>query len=265
MLERVYKSARGDVHYWVTEAWRAAQRTLVLLHGLTADHRLFDKQAEYFSGTYNLLVWDAPAHGRSRPYAPFTYPNAAEDLKQILLENRIDQAVLIGQSMGGFISQSFLLRYPELASAFISIDSCPYGEDYYSASDRWWLRQVEWMARLYPLKTMKNAIARQCTVTEYARGNMRAALEPYGKDELCRLMGIGMADFLADNRDMEIRCPTLLLAGEHDRTGKALQYNRAWAKKTAFPLRIIPNAAHNANADNPDAVNREIELFLQRI
>ena len=36
--------------------------TLVFLAGLTADHRLFDKQVAYFDGKYNIIVWDAPAH-----------------------------------------------------------------------------------------------------------------------------------------------------------------------------------------------------------
>lgn len=263
MLERIYNSSRGDIHYWVSEDFDIGRRTLVLLHGMTADHTLFDKQVEYFNEKYNLLVWDAPAHGKSRPYKDFSYPNAAEDLKQILAQNHIDSAVMIGQSMGGFITQSFLLRYPEAVSAFIAIDTCPYGEDYYSASDKWWLRQIEWMSHCYPLKALKKAIAKQTTFTEYARLNMLAALEPYGKDELCHLMGIGYAGFLADNRDMEISCPTLLLAGEYDKTGKVLKYCQAWAQKTAFPLHIIKNAAHNANTDNPDSVNQEIERFLQ--
>ena len=30
---------------------------------MTADHRLFDKQVEYFEGKYNIIVWDAPVIG----------------------------------------------------------------------------------------------------------------------------------------------------------------------------------------------------------
>ncbi len=262
MQERIYKSNRGGVHYWITED-ASTLPALVFLHGLTADHTLFDKQAEYFREKYCVIAWDAPAHGRSRPYTDFSYPNAAEDLKGILEDNGISKAVMIGQSMGGYVIQSYLLRYPDMVSAFVSIDSCPYGEAYYSASDKWWLRQVEWMSHMYPLTTMKKAIAKQCTISKYAYDNMLTALQPYGKAELCRLLGVGYAGFLADNRDMDIGCPTLLLAGEHDRTGKVLAYCRAWSKRTGLPLHIIKNAAHNANADAPDTVNREIEIFLQ--
>lgn len=33
----------------------------------------------------------------------------------------------------------------------------------------------------------------------------------------------------------------------------------------SMPIRLIGNAAHNANADNPQAVNHEIEAFLHKI
>lgn len=264
MLEHVYKSCRGEVHYWTGESFDSTRFTLVFLHGLTANHTLFDRQIDFFAEKYNVLVWDAPAHGKSRPYEDFTYPNAADDLNGILDEQKISSAVMIGQSMGGYVIQSFLLRYPSRVAAFIAIDSCPYGESYYSKSDKWWLKQVEWMAHLYPLGMMKKAVAKQCTTTEYGYHNMLSALEPYGKQELCHLMGIGYAGFLSDNRDMEIKCPTLLLVGEKDKTGKVLTYCQAWTKKTGFPLVVIKAAAHNSNADNPDAVNKEIEAFLKK-
>ena len=76
-------------------------------------------------------------------------------------------------------------------------------------------------------------------------------------------MGIGYAGFLADNRRCEISCPALLLVGEKDHTGKVKAYNRAWAKRTGFPLMWIPNAAHNANVDNPAVVNEYILKFIQ--
>lgn len=156
MHEHAYKSRRGDVHYWISEDFDTARRTLVFLHGLTADHTLFDKQLPCFAADNNLIVWDAPAHGLSRPYADFTYANAAADLKQILCDNGVDFAVMVGQSMGGYVVQSFLLRYPNMVQAFVGIDTCPYGAHYYSKSDKWWLRQIEWMSKLYPTGFLKS-------------------------------------------------------------------------------------------------------------
>ena len=171
---------------------------------------------------------------------------------------------MVGQSMGGYIIQSFLYRYPQMVRAFIGIDTCPYGSGYYSKSDQWWLRQIEWMSHLYPAALLKSSIAKQVSVTEYGRQNMLAMLEPYGKQELCHLMGIGYAGFLEDNRDISIPCPVLILAGERDRTGKVLQYCNKWAERTGYPFKIIKRAAHNANADNPEDVNGAIQDFIER-
>ncbi len=213
MKEKYHYSERGCVYYQISDELDGNKITLVFLHGLTADHTLFDKQTDYFKDKYNIIVWDAPMHAKSRPYINFTYSNAAANLKDIIDENNIPSCVMIGQSMGGYIIQSFLQRYPKYVRAFIAIDTCPYGEVYYSKSDKWWLRQIEWMSRLYPINTLKKAIAKQTTTNEYSYNNMLNALEGYEKRELCHLMGIGFAGFLDDNKDMTINCPTLLLVG----------------------------------------------------
>lgn len=264
MVEYCMEDAGGKVVYWMAEEMVPSRGTLFFLHGLTADHTMFEKQIRLFKRFYNILVWDAPAHGRSRPYEGFTYEKAAECLKRILDRHEIEKVILIGQSMGGFISQSLISRYPERVRAFISIDSCPYG-DYYSKSDKWWLRQVEWMARLFPDRLLRSAMASQTAVTREGRENMRQMLSVYGKDELCRLMGIGFGGFLEDNRELDIHCPVLLILGEKDRTGKVAGYNREWTRRTGYPLKVIRGAGHNANVDDPGAVNRCILDFLTRL
>lgn len=265
MRENHIDTERGNVYYWLSDSWNETKNTIVFLHGLTADHTMFDKQCDYFSEHYNIVVWDAPAHGKSRPYKEFTYPNAVDTLKQILDAHKINAAIFVGQSMGGYIAQSFISRYPAMVLAFVAIDTTPYGDRYYSKSDKWWLRQVERMAYLYPFRAMKKAIAKQVSATKNGYENMVSMLSPYTKKELCHLMGIGYACFLNDNINLNIECPVVILLGDKDKTGKVQSYNRAWAKNTGFPLVIIKNAAHNSNVDNPEAVNHEIERFIQSL
>ena len=66
MEEKTYQTPCGTIHYW-TNVSHSDEITLVFLPGLTADHRLFDKQIQYFENRYNVIVWDAPhtlPHGR---------------------------------------------------------------------------------------------------------------------------------------------------------------------------------------------------------
>lgn len=252
----------GTVIYWRSDAWDQSRTALFFLHGMTADHRLFQRQYPYFEKYCNILTWDAPAHGESRPFAGFSYEKAALAVRDILDAEKVSSAIFVGQSMGGFITQSVIKRFPERVRGFVSIDSTPFGEDYYSKSDRWWLRQIEWMSRLYPFEMMKKALAKQVAVSRDARRNMTEMLAGYDKRELCHLMGVGFAGFLEDNCDLKIRCPVLLILGERDRTGKVRAYNRMWAERTGFPLTVVPGAAHNANDDQPDIVNEEIAGFI---
>ena len=262
MEEKQIAVGNGTVYYWVS--YGGFKTTLFFLHGLTADHTLFEKQIPAFIKRYNIICWDTPAHGKSRPF-DFTYALAAQCIKAILDKEQIKEPVFVGQSMGGFLVQAFMKRYPQMATAFIGIDTCPFGLDYYSKADCWWLRQIEWMSMCFPEKLLRKALAKSCTRTRDAYESYFASLRPYSKKELCHLMGVVYAGFLKENCDLEITCPTLILVGQYDRTGKVKQYCREWAKRTGFPLQIIPNAAHNANYDNSKSVNEIIELFLQKI
>ena len=77
------KCENGTVYYWHTDI-DSKKTTLFFLHGLTANHTMFDKQVDFFKDKYNVIVWDAPAHGKSRPYSDFTYENAVTVMLKIL-------------------------------------------------------------------------------------------------------------------------------------------------------------------------------------
>ena len=51
MEEKTYCTRCGTIHYWASVSNPDAI-TLVFLPGLTADHRLFDKQIQYFENRY---------------------------------------------------------------------------------------------------------------------------------------------------------------------------------------------------------------------
>lgn len=265
MQEKSLCSPRGRTYYWISKHPDPRARALVFLPGLTANHHLFDPQVSYFASRYSLLVWDAPAHGKSRPYRDFSYPNLARELKAILDREEIRSAVLIGQSGGGFAVQSFIRAYPHMAEGFVSIGSCPFGLDCYSPSDRFWLRQTEWMARLFPDRMLRRLMAGQCGATPQGRANMEEMLEDYSKRELCRLMYLGFAAFLPEIGELDIPCSVCLVVGERDRTGKVRRYNELWHRHTGYPLYIVPGAAHNANYDQPGAVNGIIQEFLRSL
>jgi len=65
MIEKVLDTNCGQIRYWLSEQIDNNLVTLVFLPGLTADHRLFDRQTPHFEGRMNVLTWDAPGHALS--------------------------------------------------------------------------------------------------------------------------------------------------------------------------------------------------------
>ena len=45
MREKTWETPCGTIHYWINDRIDDRKLTLVFLPGLTADHRLFEKQA----------------------------------------------------------------------------------------------------------------------------------------------------------------------------------------------------------------------------
>lgn len=262
MQKKYISSKNGKTFYWIHKKENA--RALVMLHGLTADHRLFDKQVDALREKYTVLVWDCPCHGESRPYNDFSYENVAEELKRILNAEKIEKAVFVGQSFGGMIAQFFIEKNPQTALGFVSIGSVPFG-DYYSKSDYFWLNQLEWMCKFFPFALLKKSLAKVCCATKSAQDKMLDMLSTYDKKELCHLIYVGEAAFVPENHEIAMPCPVVLMLGRKDRVGKVFRYNNQWHKRTGYPLYLIDGAAHNANDDCPEEVNRIIQDFIESV
>lgn len=264
LQEKSVTSRHGKTYYLTNDRSGAApgDLALVFLPGLTADHRLFRSQLAFLGKDYKVLVWDCPCHGKSRPYDDFSYANVSRELARILEQEKVSKAVFVGQSLGGMIAQYYIDRHPEQAAGFVAVDSAPFG-DYYSKSDFFWLSQLEWMCKLFPDRLLRTSMAKMCAVTAAARENMTDMLSVYSKKELCRLIYLGEAAFIPENKKTDLPCEALLILGEKDKIGKVAAYNREWARRTGFPLVTIPGAAHNANDDAPEAVNKAILAFVK--
>ena len=126
MIEKIYPTNCGEIRYWVSGAGSDERPELVFLPGLTADHRLFEKQLECFREKFRMFVWDAPGHASSWPFQmTFSLEDKARWLNEILERESFRNPVIIGQSMGGYLGQMFCQLFPEKIRGFISIDSAP--------------------------------------------------------------------------------------------------------------------------------------------
>lgn len=264
MKHKQVSAQGGIVHYWIDKV-DSTSKCIVFTHGLTANHTMFEKQVDFFAGKYTLLLWDVPLHGLSRPYQNFSYYDTAEILHTILIKEKIQKVILVGMSMGGYPSQHFADRYPDMVSGFIALDTTPLGLQYYSKSDLWWLKQIAPMAKWFPEVILRISIAWSVSKTKYSYQKMMSMLKPFSKTEIIEQMRIAYEYFSHENKDVVFSFPVWILIGEKDSTGKVKEYCREWAKQTGYPLHFIKGAKHFANGDNPKQVNAEISLFMKNL
>ena len=86
---------------------------LLLVPGLGADTRFFGGVIGPLAAACQVIVFDPRGGGRSdKPRGPYNVEQMANDAEELLDVLGIEQAVVVGYSMGGRIALSLALDYP---------------------------------------------------------------------------------------------------------------------------------------------------------
>jgi pimeloyl-ACP methyl ester carboxylesterase len=124
MQESIWRSERvpGEVDLAI---WRAGDGPdpVVCLHGITAQHRAFNAAARYLAPTRGLVGVDLRGRGDSdKPDSGYGLEAHAADVVRVLDHLGLENAVLVGHSMGGFVALKAALAYPERVRALVLLD-----------------------------------------------------------------------------------------------------------------------------------------------
>ena len=92
---------------------------LVLIHGGLVNSGLWDDQFEVFAASYRTLRYDVRGFGKSK--SPAAYYSNHGDLRDLLDDLGIEQAYVLGLSMGGAIAIDFTLAYSNRVAAVLPI------------------------------------------------------------------------------------------------------------------------------------------------
>lgn len=84
--------------------------TLMLVHGFGEDSSVWRLQREAFPG-FQLILPDLPGSGASELIDDMSMEGLADSLLAILDQEKIEQCILIGHSMGGYVALAFAEKY----------------------------------------------------------------------------------------------------------------------------------------------------------
>lgn len=87
---------------------------VLMLHGFTEDASIWDAYTAALCKQFTVLTPDLPGHGQSEHWdEPHTMEKQAIMLKELLDIHTISTVVIIGHSMGGYITMAFADAFPE--------------------------------------------------------------------------------------------------------------------------------------------------------
>src|ERR671913_2022029 len=124
MQESIWRSERvpGEVELAIGRAGDGPD-PVVCLHGITAQHRAFNAAARYLGPSRGLVGVDLRGRGDSdKPESGYGLETHASDVVRVLDHLGLDQAVLVGHSMGAFVALKTALAYPNRVRALVLLD-----------------------------------------------------------------------------------------------------------------------------------------------
>jgi len=251
-----------QIHYWLAGAPDAP--LVALSHAALTDHSFFAAQVPALVPRYRVLTWDIRRHGASRPLAgPCTIPDAVAGLAAILDSLRVSRAVMLGQSMGTYVGQEMTFRHPDRVSALIAIGGTGI------TADPGWLGRESLQAtvpimKAWPYANLKKQSVNASAVEESSREYLRQRFDELPRDEYLAIMD-GVDRCIHPEPGYRTPGPTLLIVGQHDKTGTIGTSMAAWAQREpAGEHHRIEGAGHCANLDRPEQVTTLITGFLAR-
>ena len=122
----IFQNPDNSETYYVELGDRSSE-TLLLLHGIGADHAMWQPQMQpYVNAGFHVLILDLFGHGQSSQLKSPQLSNWHNQIIWLLAHLNIKTCTVIGVSMGGVIAQSFVAEHPQRVTNLIVADS--FGE-----------------------------------------------------------------------------------------------------------------------------------------
>ncbi len=250
-------------------------KPVILIHGFGEDGEIWNRQVDFLKDHFKLIVPDLPGSGKSEMINDMSIEGMGEVIKEVMnIElqkfppQRTERVILIGHSMGGYITLAFVEKYPDLLSAFALIHSSAYADSEEKKSAR--LKSIEFIKTNGAYEFIKTAIPGLFKPSENAGPS-----ETYIADLIEKGKGFAPEALIHYYRSMINRVdktavlknfsrPVLLIIGEYD---NAVPFEQSM-QQTYLPhqtyIHILRNSGHMGLFEETEKVNRALLEFLNR-
>lgn len=243
---------------------------IVFMHGFLMDHSLFDPQVADLASHYRCIRWDARGFGKTEwDGKPFNLYDTVKDCFGLMDFLKVDSAILVGMSQGGYSALRAALTSPKRVKALVLMstqsesDSEPLKDGYREMRDVW--KNVGPVPPL--LEGLATAIIgpKQGPGIEAHWNEWLPKWQTLSGDAIYHAMNNLLERDDITHRLHEITCPALVTHGADDSAiptsiGEGL--SKRLSECRGF---IVAPGAHAVNLTHPEVINPPLKKFLAGI
>lgn len=239
---------------------------VIFIHGFPFSKEMWEKQLLELHETHRVIAYDVRGHGESeRGEAQFSIPQFADDLFSFMDTLKIEKAVIVGLSMGGYIALHAIQKQPNRIAGLILCDTqCAADSDEAREKRKKTIAFIQKNGlTVYAEESLKNLFApASLTTNKDAVNFIKDTILKTPANNICNTL-----QALADRKEtcsslVKIEVPVCILVGREDKlTPPELALNMHALIKGSS-LHIIEEAGHLSNLENPDQFNAYLKTFL---
>lgn len=246
---------------------------LVFLHGFGEGSYVWMDTIEFFGSACSVVAPDLRGHGDSNWSACGEYNCELDvsDLAHILSYLKVEQAILVGHSLGGTIAARFASAHPDMIVALalldMGIDAGSRAIKNIAEGLRECLRGYrtpseyrDWLIKNRPLMAPRTADRLSQVALRKTDDHFQLKVDPV---LAARLETPDIS--IADERNSVLRmisCPVLVVRGAGSAVLDGPSANAVVAALSDATLVTIPRAGHDLIGDNPVALNHLLGEFV---
>lgn len=233
-------------------------KTIVLIHGFLGGSSMFKELMDKLAAHFDVIAIDLPGHGKSEiEVEAYTVESYAEAVIEVLHHEKIEQAIWLGHSMGGYITLAAMADELFPITKAILLHST-VNEDTEEVKEKRTNQQLEIKkdgVDAFVGEVLPNFLAPQNTDSLLA--DARAIAIEASIEGLVAALEAMKARPKRDSFINETSTPILIIEGAHDKVVPTIQTNNEAVTK------VVVNSGHLGMLEDVDGVYEAIYNFAK--
>lgn len=263
-MNRLYQSNSFSIAYDVA----GVGTPVVLLHGFGEDATIFQHQKDFLKGKCKLIALNLPGTGNSivdYSTANATVEYLAEVVNELLNHLEIEKCILLGHSMGGYITLAFAELFPDKLMSFGLIHSTAFADSEEKKINR--LKGIDIMkeygAAAFLKTTFPNLFSNEFKKTQHPLLETLISQFSYITTDACVYYYQAMiARTDKTNLLRTAAVPVLFVIGEEDIAAPMADVlQQAYLPAVSY-VHILKNVGHMSMVEAPEKLNAILEEFI---